>query len=229
MWYKIPEVKNALYGLLIIFSLFGQAAYAACTGPDGAEGDVIYSSAAKQLQFCNGTNWVNTGATVQSVGGGGGQTLVGKDGEVLGQFLGVGTTDGTTSYGSNYAFYYYDSTYKTFSVAGGKGVWDRVGGEPSANASTYFSGPDCTGQVLGGSTNGWGYACTGAASCSYRLTNYSGTATTKSYSSVRATNGSCSNTSGSASARPGIARHNVCGFLGYTSAQAGFLPFCELQ
>lgn len=59
---------------LLIFSsaiLFTNVAFAACTSPTGSEGDVIYSAAAKQLQFCNGTTWVNTGATVQTVGGGG--------------------------------------------------------------------------------------------------------------------------------------------------------------
>lgn len=56
----------------LAFSLSSTEAFAACSNPSGNEGSVIYSASAKQLQFCNGTNWVNTGATVQSVGGGGG-------------------------------------------------------------------------------------------------------------------------------------------------------------
>lgn len=64
-----------LLGLALSFSSI--SAYAACSSPSGNEGSVIYSASAKQLQFCNGTNWVNTGATVQSVGGGSKPTFAG--------------------------------------------------------------------------------------------------------------------------------------------------------
>jgi hypothetical protein len=65
---------NPLLVALLLFVVllgFSSSAHAACTGPSGSEGAIIYSAAAKQLQFCNGSVWVNTGATVQTVGGSG--------------------------------------------------------------------------------------------------------------------------------------------------------------
>ncbi len=37
------------------------AVWAACTSPAGNAGAVIFSTTAKTMQYCNGTNWVNTG------------------------------------------------------------------------------------------------------------------------------------------------------------------------
>lgn len=77
----------------LVLSLSSMPAFAACSSPSGNEGSVIYSASAKQLQFCNGTSWVNTGATVQSVGGGGGGaptylglSAAGKTGDAGGTF-----------------------------------------------------------------------------------------------------------------------------------------------
>ena len=35
--------------------------WAACTTPAGDAGHVIFSTTTKTMQYCNGTNWVNTG------------------------------------------------------------------------------------------------------------------------------------------------------------------------
>lgn len=48
--------------LLAVF-LLPLAAHAACTSPAGNAGEVVFSTTAKTMQYCNGTNWVNTGAS----------------------------------------------------------------------------------------------------------------------------------------------------------------------
>jgi hypothetical protein len=86
---------------LLMFSfaiLLTNVAFAACSSPTGSEGDVIYSAAAKQLQFCNGTTWVNTGATVQAVGGGGGATFAGA---TTSEYKGGGNAGYSGLYGMN--------------------------------------------------------------------------------------------------------------------------------
>ena len=37
-------------------------AHAQCTNPAGAEGQIFHNTTHKVVQFCNGTDWVNTGA-----------------------------------------------------------------------------------------------------------------------------------------------------------------------
>lgn len=46
---------------LICLASFPMMAHAACTTPTGDAGAVIFSQTAKTMQYCNGTNWVNTG------------------------------------------------------------------------------------------------------------------------------------------------------------------------
>ncbi len=41
----------------------GDARAADCSTPPGNEGDVIYNSTYKVVQFCNGTDWVNAGSS----------------------------------------------------------------------------------------------------------------------------------------------------------------------
>jgi hypothetical protein len=69
------------------------ASFAACSDPSGNEGEVIYNSTAKMLQFCNGTVWVNAAGIAPGSGGGGGKPT----------YAGVtsATTDGTPN-GGNY-------------------------------------------------------------------------------------------------------------------------------
>ena len=45
--------------LVLAIMALATAAYADCTTPAGVEGQIIYNSTAKMLQFCNGTNWID--------------------------------------------------------------------------------------------------------------------------------------------------------------------------
>ena len=64
-------------GLILLFltvvsaALLPRAAFADCANPVGQEGNLIYNATIKMLQFCDGTNWINT-AGVGGGGGGGG-------------------------------------------------------------------------------------------------------------------------------------------------------------
>jgi hypothetical protein len=74
------SVLLVLKYLVIAFMLFAaQSAYADCTGPAGLEGQIMYNSTHKIMQFCDGTDWWSmkeTGngpcATEESGGGGSG-------------------------------------------------------------------------------------------------------------------------------------------------------------
>ncbi len=49
---------------MLVLALWGRGALAAdCATPSGNEGDVIYNSTYKVVQFCNGTDWVNAGSS----------------------------------------------------------------------------------------------------------------------------------------------------------------------
>jgi hypothetical protein len=45
------------------------ASWAACTNPSGIEGEQIYNSTYKTMQFCNGTDWINMGVSGAASGG----------------------------------------------------------------------------------------------------------------------------------------------------------------
>jgi len=62
---------------LILFFAVPIAAFAACTNPAGSEGEIIYNSTAKMLQFCNGTLWINAAGVAPGAGGGGKPTYAG--------------------------------------------------------------------------------------------------------------------------------------------------------
>ena len=40
------------------------ASYAACTNPSASAGSIIFNSTYKVMQYCNGSNWINTGAVI---------------------------------------------------------------------------------------------------------------------------------------------------------------------
>ncbi len=49
---------------MLMLALWGRGALAAgCSTPPGNEGDIIYNSTYKVVQFCNGTQWVNAGSS----------------------------------------------------------------------------------------------------------------------------------------------------------------------
>jgi hypothetical protein len=53
-------MRRLLISVLLI--LMPGFAGAACTNPDGGEGDQIYSATYHMMMFCNGSNWINMGA-----------------------------------------------------------------------------------------------------------------------------------------------------------------------
>lgn len=59
------------------------AVWAACTSPAGNAGAVIFSTTAKTMQYCNGTNWVNTGASVPAATQSGCTNPTGAPGTVI--------------------------------------------------------------------------------------------------------------------------------------------------
>ena len=54
--------------ILALVAAMPHKAFAACTTPTGAAGDIIYNGTYNVLQYCNGTNWVNAGS-LGSAGG----------------------------------------------------------------------------------------------------------------------------------------------------------------
>jgi|AntAceMinimDraft_11_1070367.scaffolds.fasta_scaffold03350_12 hypothetical protein len=168
---------------LLIFSfaiLLTNVAFAACSSPTGSEGDVIYSAAAKQLQFCNGTNWVNTGATVQSLGGGG-FTLY-ENGNPIGPVIG---------YVQSYGPAFWSNIYNFHSTATA-----NIGS--TINTTSYYSQSNCGGYVMGILSNGYGYSCIGADTCTHGVIRFSTPTESLSYGSSRNSSGVCSNISGTA-------------------------------
>ncbi len=70
-----------LAGLALLAS--PAAVWAACTSPAGEAGAVIFSQTAKTMQYCNGTNWVNTGASIPSAPQTGCSNPTGTAGKVI--------------------------------------------------------------------------------------------------------------------------------------------------
>lgn len=52
---------------LALLTLLPNQAFAVCANPAGAEGELIYNSTHKVLQFCNGTLWIATGGQITEV------------------------------------------------------------------------------------------------------------------------------------------------------------------
>ena len=150
--------------LIALFTLLATplASFAACSSPSGDEGDVIYSSTAKMLQFCNGTVWVNAAGVAPSSGGsssgGGGSTLY-YAGTKIGPIVSSSSANNNNT-GSLYVFadgigVIVNATLSNQSIYG-----------PNISATAYFSEPDCEGHLLGSDSNNYyAYACSGAESC----------------------------------------------------------------
>lgn len=52
--------------LILLLALPSNAAYAACASPAGNEGDVLYNTDFKVVQFCDGTNWMSMSGTAST-------------------------------------------------------------------------------------------------------------------------------------------------------------------
>lgn len=102
--------------VLVAGFILPSVAYA-CTGPAGAEGEMVYDSTHKAMVFCDGTNWVSMGG-----GGGGTDTLAG---------LGCGTTEIPE----------YDGTdWQCISTPGGGGASVWLDNGPGGPAEIYYNG-----------------------------------------------------------------------------------------
>lgn len=77
--------------------IFGgsSSAFAACSGPTGAEGDMIYNTTHHMMQFCDGTDWIAMAGP--SGGGGGGECTLPSDCSTIGSSC----SDGTVFVGCN--------------------------------------------------------------------------------------------------------------------------------
>ncbi|WP_313292069.1 DUF7483 domain-containing protein [Rhizobium rhizoryzae] len=51
---------------LLLLLVLPVAAHAACTNPTAEAGSIVFSDAAKAMQYCNGTDWINTGAVIHN-------------------------------------------------------------------------------------------------------------------------------------------------------------------
>jgi len=92
-------LRRLAFAALVVFGLTPLAstqAMAACTGPAGAEGRVIYNTDFHVLQFCNGTTWIGTG------GSAGGATPSGAAGSVQ--------ISGGSSLASDASNFFWDTT-----------------------------------------------------------------------------------------------------------------------
>jgi alpha-tubulin suppressor-like RCC1 family protein len=69
-----------LAALFLLFAAPGKA-LALCAGPAGNAGESLYNSTQKQMQYCDGTNWISMGKGPES--GGGCASPAGTAGEVL--------------------------------------------------------------------------------------------------------------------------------------------------
>jgi len=78
----MPNVARTAFAALAFILTLGisNAAYAACSSPAGAEGEMIYNDDFNVLQFCDGTNWV--GMSGGSGGGGGAGVTDGDKGDI---------------------------------------------------------------------------------------------------------------------------------------------------
>ena len=69
------------------------AAAAACTNPTGTEGEQIYNSDHKTMQFCNGTNWISMSSAFVTGGGGGKPDAIIVDRKTSGTIGGASTAN----------------------------------------------------------------------------------------------------------------------------------------
>lgn len=80
---RLGAAARAL-ALMLGFIAASQTAHAACTGPSGIAGDMIYASNYNSMAFCNGTTWTSMagGVSVTVNTSGGGATPAGSSADV---------------------------------------------------------------------------------------------------------------------------------------------------
>lgn len=183
------KAPGAVAVLLVTALLVPARAFANCSIPAGIAGDIIYNSTYNVVQFCNGTNWVNTASTVASTIGTltNGDicttngtvincTLAGSAGQVLG---GTGANfTATPTLGSS-------GTTGTLSFTGSTSGTVTI--QPQATAGTYnFNLPTTAGsagQVLtsqGGGASAMTWTTLGStvnSGTQYQLAYYASTGT----------------------------------------------------
>jgi alpha-tubulin suppressor-like RCC1 family protein len=65
------KFQDSIVFLLWLFCLcfgFQSAAFAACSGPTGSAGDILYNADSNVLQYCNNTNWISFGGSGADIG-----------------------------------------------------------------------------------------------------------------------------------------------------------------
>jgi len=72
-----------LISLFVLAMMFSAPVMAACTLPEGEAGSIIFSTTAKAMQYCNDTDWVNTGAVIPDAPQTGCTDPVGVVGQVI--------------------------------------------------------------------------------------------------------------------------------------------------
>lgn len=77
-------MKYAFFSIVVCFIFVSSHAYAACSSPAANEGEVVYTSDWRLMQFCDGTNWVPMTGYGKSL------TAAGGTGQI--QFKGTGNT-----------------------------------------------------------------------------------------------------------------------------------------
>ena len=138
-------MRRILLALLVVTAFGPSVARAACTGPTGAEGQIIYSTTYHQPQYCNGTDWIGFG-TINPAAGGGGCTS-------------PAAVEGVVAYNGDYhVLQYCDGTnwMQVGSAGGGAGacplgsVWTQTS---LVGFDALASSPDGLKLVGGGSSN----------------------------------------------------------------------------
>lgn len=76
--------KNTALSLIVTLcalTLPPNSAWADCTAPVGVKGEMIYNSAHKIMQYCDGTKWIGAGATPGVTNGNKGEIVVSNNGQ----------------------------------------------------------------------------------------------------------------------------------------------------
>ncbi len=69
--------------ILLLVSVMAATAYAACTTPSAQAGGIIFSTTTNTVQYCNGTNWINTGPSYPAAAQTGCTSPAGMAGDVI--------------------------------------------------------------------------------------------------------------------------------------------------
>lgn len=132
-------MRNAFAIVLALFvALPASGAFAACSNPSGAAGDLIYNSDYNAYQYCNNTNWVAAGEINPAAGSGTCSNPTGSERDII-----------------------YNTDHSVMQFCNGQD-WIAMGSTPVTSSSCGFSGGTCptsnssvTG-CISGRTLSWG-------------------------------------------------------------------------